>query len=165
MTYIAADSKDNAASSSTRKAGCIFCDKPRQESDDENLIIYRGVNAFVLLNLYPYNNGHMMVAPYLHTAKLAELSPECLSEMMRLVQNCEAALYKAYAPQGYNIGMNLGEIAGAGIADHLHMHIVPRWSGDTNFMPVIGETKVLPDSLSGSYEKILTAWHELANAE
>jgi len=157
MTYIATDAEDKGGGGSA-KSGCIFCDKPRQQSDKENLIVYRGATAFVLLNLYPYNNGHLMVAPYAHTAKLSELSPESLSEIMKLVQGCEAALYQAYLPQGYNIGMNLGQIAGAGIADHLHMHVVPRWSGDTNFMPVIAETKVLPDSLSGSYDKIMSAW-------
>jgi ATP adenylyltransferase len=156
MNYIMTDSRESGGSD--KRSECIFCKKSRESADRDNLIIYRGTSSFVLLNLYPYNNGHLMVAPYLHTAKLSDLIPESLLEMMELVKGCEAALYRAYQPQGYNIGMNLGQIAGAGIADHLHMHIVPRWSGDTNFMPVLAETKVLPDSLIGSYDKILLAW-------
>ena len=163
MTYIKAESKDGGAGDNPKKSGCIFCDKPQAENDSENLIIYRGITSFVLLNLYPYNNGHMMGAPFKHTANLSDLSPDTLTEIMILIRRCETALFEAYAPQGYNIGMNLGQIAGAGIADHLHMHIVPRWSGDTNFMPVLGETKVLPDSLVGSYDKILTAWQNTSN--
>jgi ATP adenylyltransferase len=159
MSYITADATDSVTSGPASKKPCIFCDKPRQGKDAENLIVYHGSTAFVLLNLFPYNNGHMMVAPYLHTAQISDLSDDCLLEVVVLIKRCEAALRIAYGPQGYNIGMNLGQIAGAGIADHLHMHIVPRWSGDTNFMPVIGETKVLPDSLSGSYDKILLAWN------
>ena len=157
MTYIANDAKQDTHSV---KSGCVFCDKPAERSDATNLIIHRGENAFVLLNLYPYNNGHMMVAPYLHTANLQDLSEKTLTEMMGLVQSCEVALCDAYSPQGYNIGMNIGQIAGAGIADHLHMHVVPRWAGDTNFMPVVAQVKVLPDSLSGSYDKILAAWRK-----
>jgi ATP adenylyltransferase len=159
MTYIARDQDEAAGPESRDPPPCIFCSKPNETRDQENMLIYRGKTAFVLMNLYPYNNGHLMVAPYQHTSKLASLSNECTAEIMRLVQGCEAALFAAYSPQGYNIGMNVGHVAGAGIADHLHMHVVPRWSGDTNFMPVIADTKVLPDSLSGSYDKILLAWH------
>jgi len=139
--------------------GCIFCDKSSDIHDKENLIIHRGETAFVLLNLYPYNNGHLMVAPYLHTSSLSDLSDEALLEIVKLTRKAQETLAKAYHPHGYNIGMNLGAVAGAGIADHLHQHIVPRWNGDANFMPVIGETKVLPESLEQSYEKILNAWN------
>jgi ATP adenylyltransferase len=158
MTYITTEATETGGERSGDNPKCIFCDKAREDNDRDNLIIYRGKTAFVLLNLYPYNNGHLMIAPFIHTAKLADLTRECTSEIMDLVKDCEAALHGAYAPHGYNIGMNLGQIAGAGIADHLHLHVVPRWSGDTNFMPVISETKVLPDSLLGSYDKILAAW-------
>ncbi len=158
MTYIAADSRDPSALEQPKIRGCIFCDKVAEENDKANLIVFRGSTAFTLMNLYPYNNGHLMVAPYEHTANLSDLTDACLLEIMQLVKRSEQALYDAYKPQGYNIGMNLGQIAGAGIADHLHMHVVPRWTGDTNFMPVLGDTKVLPDSLSGSYEKITNAW-------
>jgi ATP adenylyltransferase len=165
MTYISADTADGGGSAiSIGTPKCIFCDKVASQDDQANLIVHRGTTAFVLLNLYPYNNGHLMVAPYLHTARLTDLDGEALGEIMELIKHCEAALDHAYKPQGYNIGMNLGQIAGAGIADHLHMHIVPRWSGDTNFMPVLGDTKVLPDSLQGSYEKIVLAWIAIRSA-
>lgn len=141
-------------------AGCIFCDKPAQDNDRKNLIVYRGENAFVLMNLFPYNNGHLMIAPYKHTSRLADLDDAALLEIMSLTVRAQAALKIAFGPDGYNVGMNLGRVAGAGIADHLHQHIVPRWNGDSNFMPVIGETKVLPDSLDNSYAKIRSAWEQ-----
>jgi ATP adenylyltransferase len=134
--------------------GCIFCDKPREDRDDENLILQRGKTAFVIMNAFPYNNGHLMVAPYRHTAELESLSAEERDELMALAQESLSLLQAAFGPNGYNLGMNLGRVAGAGIADHLHLHLVPRWDGDTNFMPVIADTKVLPDSLQGSYRKL-----------
>ncbi|HEY3328749.1 MAG TPA: HIT domain-containing protein [Capsulimonadaceae bacterium] len=137
---------------------CIFCDKAADDDDQRNLILYRGRTAFVLLNLYPYNNGHLMIAPYQHTCKLTELSDETMLEIMQLTRDAQLALKGAFAPDGYNVGINLGAIAGAGIADHMHQHIVPRWGGDSNFMHVIGDTKVMPDSLENSYRKIKEAW-------
>jgi ATP adenylyltransferase len=137
--------------------GCIFCDKPREERDDENLILQRGKTAFVIMNAFPYNNGHLMVAPYRHTAELESLSAEERDELMALAQESLRLLQAAFGPDGYNLGMNLGRVAGAGIADHLHLHLVPRWDGDTNFMPVIADTKVLPDSLQSSYRKLREA--------
>jgi ATP adenylyltransferase len=134
--------------------GCIFCDKPREDRDDENLILQRCKTAFVIMNAFPYNNGHLMVAPYRHTAELESLSAEERDELMALAQEALRLLQAAFGPNGYNLGMNLGRVAGAGIADHLHLHLVPRWDGDTNFMPVIADTKVLPDSLQGSYRKL-----------
>jgi len=152
MSYIKMDGE-------TRKAGgCIFCDKPNENNDAENLILHRGRSSFVLLNLYPYNNGHLMVAPYLHTATLDDLDDAALLEMMTLTRAAQVVVRSAYGAHGFNIGMNLGAVAGAGIADHLHMHVVPRWNGDTNFMPVIGDTKVMPDTLAGSYAKLKAAW-------
>jgi ATP adenylyltransferase len=138
--------------------GCIFCEKPAADRDEENWILYRGKLAFVMLNAFPYNNGHLMIAPFRHTADLEALTPEEQAEIFRQTQLCVAALRTAYHPDGYNIGMNLGKVAGAGVADHLHMHVVPRWNGDTNFMPVIGDTKVLPDSLGRSYRTLREAW-------
>lgn len=137
--------------------GCIFCEKPKESADREQLILYRGERCFVIMNLFPYNNGHLMVAPYRHTADLIGLDAEEQAELMRLTRYCVRVLQEAFHPDAFNIGMNLGKTAGAGIADHLHMHIVPRWNGDTNFMPVIGETKVLPDALHGTYDKLLAA--------
>jgi len=136
--------------------GCIFCAKPGEE-DREALILHRGEHAFILLNAFPYNNGHLMVAPYRHTADLESLSAEESREMMELCQLGLGALRRAYHPDGCNLGMNLGTVAGAGIADHLHLHLVPRWNGDTNFMPVVAETKVLPDSLQNTYDKLRAA--------
>jgi ATP adenylyltransferase len=137
--------------------GCIFCDKPREEKDDENLILRRGKTAFVIMNAFPYTNGHLMVAPYRHTAELESLSPEERDELMALAQESLVLLRAAFGPDGYNLGMNLGRVAGAGIADHLHLHLVPRWNGDTNFMPVLADTKVLPEGLQSSYRKLREA--------
>jgi ATP adenylyltransferase len=134
--------------------GCIFCAKTAESNDEENLILYRGERAFVLLNLYPYNSGHLMVAPYLHTGDLAGLPADVGAEVLSLTQRAVAALTAEYRPDGFNIGMNLGKIAGAGIPDHLHVHVVPRWGGDTNFMPVTAETKVLPETLDQTYRRL-----------
>ncbi|HTE17833.1 MAG TPA: HIT domain-containing protein [Armatimonadota bacterium] len=142
-------------------SGCVFCCKPQEADDREQLILYRGEHCFLLMNLFPYNNGHLMVAPFRHTADLVGLTADEQAEMMRLTRYCVCILQHAFRPDGYNAGMNLGRTAGAGIADHLHMHVVPRWNGDTNFMPVIGETKVLPDALYGSYDKLAVAVREV----
>jgi ATP adenylyltransferase len=138
-----------------KPTGCIFCDKPEAGDDRENLILYRGAHGFILMNLFPYNNGHLMVAPYRHTADLVGLTDEEQAELMRLTRFSLRVLEAAFGPEGYNLGMNLGRVAGAGVADHLHMHLVPRWNGDTNFMPVIAETKVLPDALYNSYDRLI----------
>lgn len=132
--------------------GCIFCDKPKQEQDRENLILYRGKTCFVIMNFYPYNNGHLMVVPYRHIAKLDKLSMQEQTEMMQTVAKAGTILEKTMHCEGLNIGMNLGRVAGAGIDEHLHFHIVPRWNGDTNYMPVIGHTKVLSQGLNESWD-------------
>ncbi len=153
MAYV-----DQPGNAPDAPGGCVFCDKAAQADDDANLIVHRGRAAFVLLNLFPYNNGHLMVAPYAHTADFAGLDSATLGEMMALAQQAQAALETAFHPEGYNIGMNLGRAGGAGIADHLHLHLVPRWNGDTNFMPVLGDVKVLPDALEASARKVRAAW-------
>lgn len=137
-----------------KPVGCIFCDKPREARDCENLILHRGAACFVIMNFYPYNNGHLMVVPYRHTADLAGLSADEQREMMHLLGRCTEVLGAQMHPQGFNIGMNLGRVAGAGIDEHLHFHIVPRWNGDTNFMPVTGHTKVLSQGLQESWEAL-----------
>lgn len=134
--------------------GCIFCEKPREQKDRENLIVARFESCFVILNAFPYNNGHLMVVPYKHVPSLLDLTDEELAELMKVTKIAEGVLRQALKPHGFNIGMNLGRCAGAGIEDHLHIHIVPRWNGDTNFMPVIGETKVMPETLQQTYEKL-----------
>ncbi len=134
--------------------GCIFCVFPQQTNDRENRILYRGKHAFVIMNAFPYSNGHLLVAPYRHTGDLSELSADESLEMMQLVQMSIRVLKEACNPDGLNIGVNMGTAAGAGIADHVHMHIVPRWNGDTNFMPVFADVKVIPESLEKTYDKL-----------
>jgi ATP adenylyltransferase len=139
----------------TARGECIFCAKPKQDNDRENLILLRGAKNFVILNLYPYNNGHLMVVPYEHTCDCTALSPETLSELWGLVGVSKRALEEAFHAEGFNIGMNLGRAAGAGIDQHVHMHVVPRWNGDTNFMPVITQTKVVSQGPDETYEALL----------
>ena len=126
--------------------GCIFCDHPGQE-DEERLIVHRGQHAFVMLNLYPYNNGHVLVAPYDHQADMDNLPQNAQAEMLRLATRCMAVMRTEMKAEGFNFGANIGAAAGAGIAEHLHFHVVPRWAGDTNFMPVLGNTKVQMEGL------------------
>jgi ATP adenylyltransferase len=138
--------------------GCVFCGAAAADP----LVVARGTAAFVILNLYPYNSGHLMVVPVRHVASLAELSSEELRELMLLVQRAEMAITEVYGPQGINVGLNLGRAAGAGIADHLHVHLVPRWVGDTNFMSVVGETRVLPEEVPASAERLRPVFERLS---
>lgn len=139
------------------ESGCIFCKKAAENRDEENFIVFRGGLNFILLNLYPYTTGHMMVAPYEHVATLEEARPEALAEMIALARRCEAALAQVYRPKGFNIGMNIGESAGAGVAGHIHLHALPRWPGDVNFMTAIGETRVIPEDLPVTWRKLRAA--------
>ena len=145
-------------SSLKRTEGCVFCDKlagsPAQDRD--NLLVYRGRLAFVVMNIYPYNTGHLMVLPCTHVSSLTEVPPAVQTEIMALTTYFVDLLNGLLRPDGHNIGINLGKTAGAGIDSHLHMHIVPRWSGDSNFMPVIGNTRVLPEELDATYDRIVT---------
>jgi ATP adenylyltransferase len=134
--------------------GCLFCERPKEGDDEKALILARTELSFAMLNAYPYNSGHLMVAPFRHVGELDEVKDDESLDMQRLLQRCITALKEAMHPDGFNIGMNLGVVAGAGIPDHLHWHVVPRWNGDTNFMPVVGETKVLPELLEGSYSRV-----------
>lgn len=142
--------------------GCIFCDFPKAGNDEEYKVLYHGKYSYIIMNAFPYSNGHLMVIPYRHTNDFTSLSDEESEEIMKLGRLAINALKKVYNPNGFNVGWNLGEVAGAGIAQHIHMHIVPRWNGDTNFMPVIGETRVIPEDLSTGYAKIRKAIDELA---
>ena len=137
---------------SEKKSGCIFCEKFQAGEDKKNYILFRDTLGFVMLNIFPYNNGHLMVSPYRHVSEMDELSGEESAQLMDLVRKSLSSLRKAVKPDGYNVGMNIGSVAGAGIADHLHIHIVPRWLGDTNFMPILAETKVLPQHLNHTFE-------------
>ncbi len=137
---------------------CIFCAKPRADDDEASLIVHRGQYSFVILNLFPYTNGHLMVAPYEHTARLQDMAAETLAEMMALAQQSMRRLEDIYSPHGFNVGFNQGKVAGAGVEHHIHMHVVPRWGGDTNFMPVIADTRVMPQTLEQSYEALSGAF-------
>lgn len=136
---------------------CIFCEKPKENDDRKNFIIYRGLRCFIMLNIFPYNNGHLLVVPYEHTSEMKDLDSETMIELMKTINIAIESIKKTMRPDGFNIGMNLGRTAGAGITEHLHMHIVPRWNGDTNFMPVIGDTKVISESLEDTYKKLKKA--------
>ena len=133
---------------------CFLCDKSQEPNDAENFVLYRQDETFVLLNTFPYNSGHIMVAPYSHVAELSHLKPEVSTLLWTLVQRVVKILKSEYGAEGFNIGVNLGKAGGAGLAEHLHIHVVPRWIGDTNFMPTIGGTKVLPESLEDTYRRV-----------
>jgi ATP adenylyltransferase len=144
-------------SSAEKSQECIFCEFPKKNEDEAFLILHRGKTCFVILNAFPYNPGHLMVVPYRHIADYENLSDMELLEMHRLAGACIAALKENMAPHGFNMGINLGRIAGAGVDGHVHLHVVPRWSGDTNFTTVIGETRVLPEALSVTWTKLKKA--------
>ena len=144
--------------SSANPAGaCIFCEKAASSDDRGNYIVLRAECNFLMLNLYPYTCGHLMIAPYEHVATLAEARPDTLQEMIQLTARAENALGQLYRPDGFNIGMNLGESAGAGVAGHIHMHVLPRWTGDGSFMTTVAETRVLPETLDTTYERMKAA--------
>jgi ATP adenylyltransferase len=147
-----------------RPEGCIFC-PDTQTPESASLVVFTGHACYVILNLYPYNNGHQMVVPNRHVGSLAALTAEEMNEVGRLTQRCEAALSEAYQPHGFNIGVNLGKSAGAGVLDHVHVHVVPRWSGDTNFMTVVGEMRVLPESLGASAARLRPIFARLDQPE
>lgn len=133
---------------------CVFCAQLREKDDAKALIVHRGKHCFVILNAYPYTSGHVMIAPYEHTDQLQKLSSEAAREMMSLMQKLEGILRELYKPDGLNMGINLGKAAGAGIAGHIHMHVLPRWVADANFVSVIGETRVIPEALEETYRRI-----------
>ena len=134
--------------------GCIFCMFPRENDDENYCILCRGEHSFVIMNAFPYSNGHLLVAPYRHIDKLDELSDDETAEMMQMAKKCVVALRAICNPDGFNIGINQGTAAGAGIADHIHLHVVPRWNGDVNFMPVLADVKVIPEALAETYRKL-----------
>jgi ATP adenylyltransferase len=159
MAYLKAPKKSKAR-------GCIFCNKvrARPSKDRSNLVVVRGERAFVALNLYPYTNGHLMIAPYQHTGKLESLDGETLQEMMLLVGTSIRALRRMMKPQGFNVGINLGRVAGAGVEDHVHIHVVPRWGGDTNFMPVLADVRMIPELLPQTRERLVEAFQVVSKS-
>lgn len=148
----------NADEGSKKETDCIFCDFPKLKEDDKYLIVHRGKLCFIIMNAFPYNSGHLMVVPYRHTADITQLTSEETTEITSLIQTAVSTLKKLMSPNGFNIGMNLGKCAGAGIDKHLHVHIVPRWSGDTNFMPVLADVKVVSEGLASTYKRLKAAW-------
>jgi ATP adenylyltransferase len=149
MTYIEKQKEEE---------GCVFCDAPALPDGPENLIVFRSQRAYVILNRYPYTSGHLMVVPYDHRPSLEDLDPETRAEIMELATQGIRALRRAYHPEGFNLGVNIGEPAGAGITEHVHLHVVPRWTGDTNFMSSLGQTRVLPQSLEDTWQRVRAAW-------
>lgn len=151
MTYIEKHKEEEA---------CVFCDAPAISDGPQNLIVYRGRRAYVILNRYPYTSGHIMVVPYDHQPSLEGLDPDTRAEMLELATQGIRALRRAYRPEGFNLGVNIGEPAGAGITEHVHLHVVPRWTGDTNFMSSLGQTRVLPQTLEDTWLRIRLAWSD-----
>lgn len=147
----------SSLSGETSPDRCIFCTKPVADQDEKNYIVLRAPRNFVMLNLFPYTNGHLLIAPYEHVAELGDAHPDTLTEMMQLAVRCEAALRTLYKPDGINLGMNLGEAAGAGVAGHIHLHMLPRWSGDASFLSTVAETRILPEELGVTYQRLKAA--------
>lgn len=149
MTYI---------SNNKKESGCVFCNAQVKADNSENLIAFRGKFSYVILNRFPYTSGHLMVIPFAHVSNLEELDADTRAEMMELTTRCMTVLRELYKPHGFNMGANIGEAAGAGVLGHVHIHIVPRWAGDTNFMSAVGETRVLPESLEETYKRVEKAF-------
>jgi ATP adenylyltransferase len=141
--------------------GCVFCRKVAENDDENALIVHRAKHCFVILNAFPYTSGHVMVVPYDHTDQLQKLSPEAATEMMHLTQKLEGVLRELYHPDGINLGMNIGKAAGAGVAGHIHMHVLPRWVADANFMTVVGETRILPETLKETWKRVREAFSQI----
>lgn len=154
MDYLWSPWRYKYISKEVKDEGCVFCRISATKEDERNFILLRGTYNFLVLNIFPYTSGHMMIVPYQHLAELHELAKPASDEMMDLAKSCQKALAAVYHPNGFNLGMNLGEAAGAGIAQHLHLHILPRWIGDANFTTTIGETRILPEELETTYNRL-----------
>jgi ATP adenylyltransferase len=144
---------------SDKEKRCIFCELPKEDRDRDNLILYRSSHNFVMMNRYPYNNGHLMVVPFLHVHSLEGLSDETLLDFMKVVRHSVESVRKAFMPEGFNIGINMGRIAGAGMEEHMHLHMVPRWAGDTSFMTVFDDIRVIPEHVMSTYDKLFPAFN------
>jgi len=145
----------------TREEVCAFCKALTQPDSPRNLIVYRGASVFLIINRYPYTSGHMMAVPYKHISSLGDLEVETRAEIIEVSNQAVKVLQQVYQPQGFNLGMNIGEAAGAGITEHIHLHIVPRWKGDTNFMSTLGDTRILPETLEETYRRVKEAWDSI----
>jgi len=160
MDYLWTPWRYNYISTVDAAEGCPFCLEDSVSNDEERFVIFRGVQNFVILNIYPYTSGHILISPYQHISNFSDCTPEMIGEMMLLAQQCKLALESCYKPYGFNLGMNLGRCAGAGVDQHLHLHVVPRWQGDSNFMTITGETRILPESLETTYQKLTRHFRE-----
>lgn len=154
MDYLWTPWRYDYVSSADRATQCVFCELQAIGDDERAFIVHRGERNFIVLNAFPYTSGHCMVVPYLHLDRLTKLPPETLAEMIELTQRLEGVLFEVYHPDGVNVGMNIGKAAGAGVAGHVHMHVLPRWVADANFMSVVGETRVLPELLAQTYARL-----------
>ena len=154
--YISGETSEKTVDKAASGSACIFCTLPQEPiaNDERNFILHRAQHNFIVLNLYPYTSGHLLVIPYQHTSELDAVSKEATDELMDLAKRAQTILRAAYRPDGFNLGMNLGHAAGAGVAGHVHLHIMPRWTGDANFMSTVGETRVLPEDLPTTYKKL-----------
>ena len=161
MAYL----RNEAAATPPGATGCVFCDLPAAGDDAASLIVRRGTYAYVILNKYPYNNGHLLVVPFAHVPSLEQLDEPTLAELMRLTNQALAALRRMYNPEAFNLGANIGAAAGAGIAAHVHLHIVPRWAGDTNFMTSVNNVRVIPEDLQETYRLALAHWPDAPSRE
>ena len=164
MNYIWSPWRMIYMQSHQQETECVFCDELNHADSPENLVFHRDKHSYVILNRYPYTSGHLMVVPYNHKPALCDLDPQARAEMMELVNQAILVLQNVYNPQGFNVGINIGEAAGAGIAEHIHIHVVPRWGGDTNFMSSLAQTRVLPESLEETYWRVKKAWDLLRSS-
>lgn len=160
MDYLWTPWRYHYITTSDKPSECVFCAAAKSSDDHAMLVVYRGAANFVILNRFPYTSGHLMVVPYDHVATLEDVSEQALTEMLLLARDAERHLRAIYHPEGLNLGMNMGKSAGAGIAGHLHLHVLPRWTGDTNFMTVTAETRVLPEDLEVTYTRLCAAWRQ-----
>lgn len=158
MTYLWTPWRSTYMQEKRDKSRCIFCDAAISSADEQNLVVYRGELSFVMLNRFPYTSGHLMIAPYSHAPRLAHTSAATADEIMNIARQAEHIIDSIYHPDGLNLGMNLGDAAGAGIEQHIHMHVLPRWTGDANFMTTVGNTRVIPESLEDTYAKLKNAF-------
>ncbi|MGD9347164.1 MAG: HIT domain-containing protein [Candidatus Aminicenantes bacterium] len=160
MKYITAPWREEYVKKASKMTECIFCQAVNKQEDRKTHILYRGQQNFIILNRYPYTPGHLMIAPYLHIDSIEKAGKDATNEMMDLLKLSLKILRQHYRPQGFNTGMNIGRSAGAGVADHYHLHVIPRWIGDSNFMPLIGKTKVVIEGLDSSYDKLVHLFNE-----
>lgn len=158
MEYIWSPWRKKYIENHQKDPGCVFCNEAQRQDGPENLIVFRGLRGFVILNRFPYTTGHLMVVPFEHRGTLELLDAATRAELMELISISISVLQEVYQPDGFNIGANIGASAGAGIVDHVHLHVVPRWNGDTNFMSTVGATRVLPEELEDTYRRLLAAW-------